>query len=224
MTTPASRRSTAHDPSRDPLLGHGVVTAADYMGTAVFAAQGALAGSAAGFDLFGVLIVAFVTALGGGIVRDVLIGATPAAALADWRYPAIAFLTAAAVVAVRAAGVRAWPDGAIFVLDAAGLSLFAVAGARKAQRFGLHPIVIVMMGGVTGSGGGVLRDVLLNTTPRILLPTDIYATAALAGAALMLLAQRAGLAIVPAAVAGGLACFTIRLGAVAAGWRLPAVG
>lgn len=209
--------------SHDPLLSHGIVTTADYLGTAVFAAQGALVASAAGLDLFGVMVIAFVAALGGGIIRDVLIGDTPPAAIQGWRYPAIAFGSAAAVLAVRAAGVLAWPGEIVLLLDAAGLSLFAVAGARKAQRFGLHPVAVVFMGAVTGSGGGVTRDVLLNIVPGVL-RTDIYATAALAGAALMLAAQRMGLAIIPAAIAGGTACFAIRILSVTYGWRLPAIG
>jgi len=213
----------ARPDSHDPLLSHGIVTTADYLGTAVFAAQGALVASAAGLDLFGVMVIAFVAALGGGIIRDVLIGDTPPAALSGWHYPAIAFTTAALILLLRAGGLLVWPQQLVLTLDAAGLALFAVAGARKAQRFGLHPVAVVMLGAVTASGGGVIRDVLLNIVPGIL-RTDIYATAALAGAALMLLAQRAGLSIVGAAVAGGTACFALRMLSLVFDWRLPVVG
>lgn len=207
--------------ARDPLLAHGVTTAADYAGTFVFAVQGAIAGAGAGLDVFGVLVIAFVTALGGGIVRDLAIGAAPVAALADARYPVIAFLGAACVLGLRAAGMAPMV-APLVVIDAAGLSLFAVAGARKAQRFGLHPIVCAMAGALTASGGGVVRDVLLTEVPHVL-RTDIYATAALAGAGVMLAGQRLGLGVVASAVVGGAACFALRLAAVAGGWRLPVI-
>jgi len=214
--------SEIDDAARDPLLGHGIVTTADYLGTAVFAAQGAFVAVRHGLDVFGVLVIAFVAALGGGIARDVLIGDTPVAALRDWRYPAIAFGAAAAVVGTRFAGAG-WPADVVRLLDAAGLSLFAVAGARKAERLGLSPIVIVMLGVVTAVGGGVVRDLLLNTVPGVL-RTDIYATAALAGASAMVAARRLGARVVVAALLGGLVCFALRLAAIAFLWRLPIIG
>ncbi|MDT7933127.1 MAG: TRIC cation channel family protein [Sphingomonadaceae bacterium] len=211
----------AADDARDPFLSHGVTTAADYAGTALFGAQGAMLAVAAGLDVFGVLVVGFVTALGGGIIRDALIGATPVAALADWRYPLIALAGAGAVIALRLLGFA--PSAAPLVtLDAAGLALFAVSGARKAQRHRLSAVVCMLMGGVTGVGGGVIRDVLLARVPNVL-KSDIYATAALAGAAVMLLGQRAGMTVFRSAVLGALACFALRLIAVSQGWRLPSV-
>jgi uncharacterized membrane protein YeiH len=198
-----------------------IILFADLAGTVVFAAEGAMVAAARGLDLFGVMVLAFVVALGGGMIRDVLIGTVPPSAIQDWRYPVLAFLTGLAVFAGRWAvpTVPGWYP--LSVLDAAGLSLFAVAWAEKALSRGIGPLAAAMMGMLTGVGGGVMRDVLLARVPLVLV-SDIYATAALAGAALVVVGRRLALPTAPVAVAGGLLCFGLRLLALRYGWRLPA--
>jgi uncharacterized membrane protein YeiH len=198
-----------------------VLLAVDLVGTFVFAVEGALAGIRGELDLLGLLVLSFVTALGGGTVRDLLIGAVPPNSIRDWRYGATAFAGGGAVFCFYRAFEHV-PLQVLITLDAAGLALFAVAGAGKALEFGINPMIAVLMGVLTGVGGGTIRDVLLTTVPGIL-NTDIYASAALLGAAVMVI----GLALkVPRTIAmtvGGVCCFTLRMVAVALHWNLPKV-
>jgi uncharacterized membrane protein YeiH len=198
-----------------------VIVIADLAGTVVFAAEGAMVAMGRGLDVFGVMVLAFVVALGGGMIRDVLIGAAPPSAIRDWRYPGLAFLTGLVVFAggfVWRAAPGWYP---LSVLDAAGLSLFAVAGAEKALSRGIGPLAAALMGMLTGVGGGVMRDVLLARVPLVLV-SDIYATAALTGAGVVVAGRWLALPTAPVAVAGGLLCFGLRLLALRYGWRLPA--
>lgn len=199
-----------------------LVLVADLAGTTLFALQGALAAIGAGLDLMGILVIAFVTAVGGGIIRDVLIGATPAAALRDWRYPACAILGAALAfpLAPLMQGVSPTP---VMVLDAAALALFAVAGAEKALAFGLPGLSAIILGTTTGVGGGMIRDVLLNQVP-VVLRVDVYATAALFGAMVVVAGRRGGFTPRMAAITGGVACFGLRVIAATQGWQLPGAG
>ena len=192
---------------------------ADLAGTFLFALQGALLAVRADLDPVGMLVLAFSTALVGGLIRDVLIGALPPIALKDWRLASTAFLAAAIVFLLGSHALRL-PMLPIIVLDAAALGLFAVAGTIKAHGAGLNPLAAALLGTVTGVGGGVVRDILLARVPLIL-HSEIYATAAFAGAVLVVAGLRRGLALVPVALAGGLLCFTIRLLAVWQGWNLP---
>ena len=197
-----------------------VVLVADLTGTLVFAAEGAMVASARHLDLFGIMVLACVVALGGGMIRDVLIGAVPPSAIRDWRYPALAFLTGLMVFLLPPA-LRLAPGGPVLaVLDAAGLSLFAVAGAEKALSRGVGALGAALMGMVTAVGGGVMRDLLLARVPLILV-SDIYATAALAGAAVGVASRRLAVPVAWGAVAGGLVCFGLRLLALRYGWNLP---
>jgi uncharacterized membrane protein YeiH len=191
----------------------------DLAGTFLFAIEGAMAAGQAGFDVFGVLVLSFSTALIGGVVRDILIGAIPPQAIKDWRYPATAF--AGGIVTFLAYGLTSSIPRPLFIgLDAAALSLFAIAGAEKALDFGINPFVACLMGTLTGVGGGTLRDILMARVP-IILRTDVYATAAFAGAAVMIVARRLGVPPIAAALLGGLSCFVIRLVAVWRHWALP---
>jgi uncharacterized membrane protein YeiH len=191
----------------------------DISATIVFALEGGLAGAKAGLDLLGILVLAGATALGGGIIRDVLIGAIPPQAIRDWRYPAAALLAGASVV-VLDRSIAITPPIVLIVLDAAGLSLFAIAGAQKALVYELNPLMATIMGGITAAGGGTIRDVFLGQIPAVL-RTDIYATAALAGAAAMVGARRLGVSPPVSAVIGGVLCFTLRMVAVWQHWNLP---
>ncbi|WP_321951676.1 trimeric intracellular cation channel family protein [Burkholderia cenocepacia] len=198
-----------------------VVLAADLAGTAVFAIEGANAAIGAGLDLFGVMVLSLVVALGGGVIRDLLIGARPPSAVSDWRYPALAF-AAGLFAFVFHARVASFPPSLLTALDAAGLALFAVAGAVKALEFRVHPFIATLMGAVTGCGGGVVRDLLLARIPVVLV-TDIYASAALLGAVVVVSCRRLGCPAVVAAVLGGVACFALRMAAVRFGWQLPKI-
>jgi uncharacterized membrane protein YeiH len=193
--------------------------AVDLAGTLVFAIEGASAAIANQLDLLGVMVLAFATALGGGIIRDVLIGSVPPNALRDWRYPTTAFMGASITFFLNGF-VRAIPPQLIMVLDAAGLALFAIAGAEKALLFDLPPLIAVLLGGITGVGGGTLRDVLLAKIPTVL-RADVYATAALAGAAVMVIGRRLGLSPTVSAFLGGLLCFVLRIVSVWLHWNLP---
>lgn len=195
--------------------------AADIAGTLVFAVEGAMAAVDGNLDLIGIVVLAFCTALGGGIIRDVLLGALPPAALRDWRYPAIP-IGAALLVFFLHRNVRAIPVPAIQVLDAAGLSLFAIAGTIKAMLHKMNPLVAVMLGTITGVGGGTIRDVLLNQVPNVL-RFEIYATAALAGSAAMIATRRLRLPSNLGAAIGAGVCFFLRILGLWRHWNLPHV-
>lgn len=168
-------------------------------------------------DLFGVLVLAFAAATAGGILRDLLIGAVPPAAIGDWRYLVVS-LAAGLVTFLRFRDVERLRNP-VLLFDAAGLALFAVSGALKALASGLSPVAAVLLGMLTGIGGGMVRDLLVAEVP-IVLRADLYAVAALAGAAVAVMCQRLGLPVV-GAVVGALVCFGLRLAAIARGWRLP---
>jgi uncharacterized membrane protein YeiH len=196
-----------------------LVLAADLGGTFVFALEGSLIASQAGLDLLGIGVIGFVASLGGGIIRDVLIGAVPPAAIRDQHYPMVAIggAVVAVLVACLALPVPALP---LIVLDAAGLALFAVAGTQKAVVRGIGPFGAVLMGTLTAVGGGVVRDVLLAQVPMIL-HSDFYASAAIIGCVVILLVRRFGFSMQVASGAGGLACFVARLLGAFNHWHLP---
>jgi uncharacterized membrane protein YeiH len=196
-----------------------LLSAFDLIGTLVFALEGAMTAIQNDLDLLGVLVLAFVTAVGGGILRDLLIGATPPAAIRDWRYIGIAMVGVTSTTLFYH-WVQDIPPSLMITLDAAGLSLFAMAGAEKALDYGMHPVMAVVMGGITGVGGGTVRDMLLARVPGVL-HKDVYASAALAGSIVMMLLLRAKLPRAVAMPAGGCACFLLRMVSVAQHWNLP---
>jgi uncharacterized membrane protein YeiH len=195
-----------------------LVLVLDLLGTFVFALSGAVAGVGRRLDLFGVLVLAFATANTGGIARDLLIGAVPPAAISDWRFLAVSLL--AGGVTFYAFGVIDRLKSPMLMFDGAGLALFAVSGTEKALSFGLHPIMAALLGMLTGIGGGIARDIVLAEIP-VVLRTDLYAVAALAGAAVVVIGDLLHLASTPVTIAGALCCFGLRLGALRHGWRLP---
>jgi uncharacterized membrane protein YeiH len=199
-----------------------LLLAVDFAGTLVFAVEGAMAAAKGHLDLLGAMVLAFATALGGGIIRDILIGASPPNSIRDWRYGAIAF-AGAAVVFLFEGPVRQIPQMLLLTLDAAGLSLFCVAGAEKALEYGINPFIAILMGGITGVGGGTVRDVLLAQVPTVL-RADVYATAALAGAAVVVAGRTLKLPKAAVAIAGLLVCFLLRMISVWRHWNLPVLG
>ena len=181
----------------------------DLAGTFVFALNGALTAiRAARLDIVGVVALGMFTAMGGGIIRDVLIGSLPPATFSDWRY-----LVVAAAGALLAFFLGRRLDRialSINVFDAMGLSLFAVTGSLKALDSGMAPLPAVLLGAITGVGGGTLRDVLLGQVPTVL-SSGLYAIPALVGATAMVAAHELGVqGLVGALVAAGL-CFGIRV-------------
>jgi uncharacterized membrane protein YeiH len=195
-----------------------LLLALDLIGTFVFALSGAASGVKNKLDAFGVGVLAFVAGNAGGVTRDLLIGAVPPAAISDWRYVAVS-LAAGAVTFVAYPNVKRL-QRIVLLLDAAGLGLFAVAGTQKALAFGVNPFVSALLGMLTGIGGGVLRDLLVNEIP-VVMRTDLYALAALAGSAVVVGGHLAHCAPTPTTIAGAVLCFAIRLIAIRRGWSLP---
>ena len=189
-----------------------VLLVLDLAGTFAFAVNGGLvAVRVEHVDIVGVVTLGMITALGGGIIRDVLLGAVPPATFADWRYLAVAAV--GGLVAFGFSGGLARFGSTVDVLDAAGLSLFAVTGAGKALALGVGPTQAVILGMVTGVGGGTVRDVLLRRVPAVL-TSGLYAVPALVGAALVVVAARVGvqdLLGAPAALVAAGACFAVRM-------------
>ena len=209
------------------MSGNALLLFLELLGTFAFALNGALtAAQVARLDIVGVLTLGVITAIGGGIIRDLLIGAVPPEAFTTWL-----FLTVAAVGAlvVFFLGARlAHFTSAITVMDAAGLSLFCVTGATKALSFGLGPAQAALLGMITAVGGGTLRDMLIGRMPPIL-STGLYAIPALVGAIVAVLAVRMGFYNLPAAAVAVGSCFLIRMLGVrynlnAPAMRLPADG
>jgi uncharacterized membrane protein YeiH len=195
--------------------------ALDLGGTFVFALSGAAAGVKHRLDVFGALALSLVAASSGGIVRDVLIGAVPPAALDDWRYLAVSLLAGTVVLRWHAAVERL--QNPVQLFDAVGLALFAVSGAHRALAFHLGPVPAALLGMLTGIGGGIVRDLLVAEVPTVL-HAEIYAVAALAGAAVVVIGSALGVAPALATTAGALLCFALRFMAVRRGWRLPVAG
>jgi uncharacterized membrane protein YeiH len=194
----------------------------DLAGTFLFGMEGTMTAIRNDLDFFGVLVLAFTTALVGGVIRDLLIGAVPPASLRDSRYAATAFAAGATVFVFHHFVVKI-PSPVIVGLDAAGLGLFAVAGTEKALEFGIQPFIAMLLGTITGVGGGTVRDMFLAQVPSIL-RSDIYATAALTGAIVLVLARKVGTSPTVAAFLGGMVCFVLRVVALWRHWNLPKVG
>jgi len=188
------------------------------IGTFVFALSGGVAGVKGRVDLFGLAVLAFAAGNAGGVTRDVILGRFPAGSLSDWRYLAVSVL--AAVV------VFFWyPDidrrrRLVLYFDAAGLALFAVTGTVAALSAGLSPVMAPVMGMLTGIGGGMLRDVLVNETPAVL-KSELYAIAALAGGLVVVLGDALGWPWLATFTVGAGLCFFLRMMAIHKGWGLP---
>jgi uncharacterized membrane protein YeiH len=190
----------------------------DLVGTFVFALSGALAGVKRELDFFGVLVLSFAAGNSGGIIRDLLIGAVPPGAVNDWRYLAVSLVAGVVTFYFSLLIVRMWNP--VLLFDAAGLALFAVAGASKALAYGLNPVMATALGVMTGIGGGMVRDVLLAEIPTVL-RAELYAVAALAGAAVVVIGHALQLPAAPVIAVALILCFWLRVMAIRRGWRLP---
>ncbi len=190
----------------------------DLIGVAVFAISGALAAGRQSLDLLGVLVIASVTAIGGGTLRDLLLNRHPIFWIRNPVY--LVVIWAAALLTVFYVGLYPPPDNALRLADAAGLALFAMSGAQIAEAAGLSPIIVVLMGTMTGVAGGVLRDILTAQIPLIL-RGEIYATAAIVGIALYLVLQALGVNRAWAFGTGLIAVVALRLLSIVWGLSLP---
>jgi uncharacterized membrane protein YeiH len=189
----------------------------EQFGIAVAALTGVLAARGKRIDLFGALVLALVTAFGGGTVRDLLVGDTPVTWLRNPSYLLNAAMTAlAAFYAVR---VWTLPRQALLVADAFALALFTMIGARKGVALEFSISVAVLLGVVTGVAGGILRDVLIGEVPLVFQPEiHLYATAAMCGAAAFALLRQAGFPEHAATAIGGALVLALRLAGIR--WRL----
>ncbi|MDN3921172.1 trimeric intracellular cation channel family protein [Roseateles violae] len=190
----------------------------DLIGVGVFAVSGALAAMQAGLDLFGLLVLASVTAIGGGTLRDLLLNRHPLFWMKDSGYMAVIVACALLTAAIGQLSPSAMQ--ALRIADALGLALFALIGVEVAENAGLRRVPALLMGTMTASGGGVVRDVLSGQVP-LLLRRDIYATAAIAGIVLYQLLRAAGLPRNAAFVVGLVCAAGLRLAAIAYDWQLP---
>jgi len=195
-----------------------LVLVLDLGGTFAFAISGAMAGIRRHLDVFGVLVLSFAASSVGGILRDLLIGAIPPAALVDWRYLTVS--VAAGLLAFFWSSAIRRLRNPVRLVDAMGLAFFAVSGTEKALAFGLSPVMAALLGMLTGVGGGVARDVLLAEVPAVL-RSDLYAVAALVGAGIVVGGVMLHLPLIVPAVVGGLVCFGLRVMAIRWGWQLP---
>jgi uncharacterized membrane protein YeiH len=195
-----------------------LVLVLDLVGTFVFALSGAMAAVRRRLDLFGVLVLSFAAATFGGITRDLLIGAAPPAAISNWRYLVVSLFAGIISFYWHPAVDRLLTP--VLLLDAAGLGLFAVAGTHKALTYGLNPLMAALLGMLTGIGGGMARDVLLTEIP-VVLRSELYAVAALAGAAVVVCGGMLRLPSTMASVVGAALCFGLRFMAIRHGWQLP---
>lgn len=201
-----------------PLESEPLLIVLDLAGIFVFAISGALVAVRKELDVFGVLVLAGATGLGGGFLRDVLIGATPPAALADWRYLMVP--VAAGLVTYRYHPAVGRLERQVGVLDAFGLALFCVTGALKALEYGLGPLPAALMGMVTGIGGGMVRDLLAGRVPAVF-RGELYATPALAGALIAVAGEELSQPVALSALLGAAVCLAWRLLAIWRHWLAP---
>lgn len=188
----------------------------DLIGVSVFAISGALAAGRKGLDLLGVIVLGMVTAIGGGTIRDVLLDRHPIFWLADPAY--MIAIVGASLLTVGYVRWRPPPSAALLVADALGLALFSVAGAQIAERSGLPALAGVVLGTITGSAGGAVRDVLSAEVPLVLRRGNLYASAAIAGTGSYFLLVTLGAARTPATLVGMTIVAGVRLAAI--WWRL----
>ena len=200
------------------ILINTLLVAFDLGGTFVFALSGGTVAVKHRLDLFGVLVLSFAAGNSGGIARDVMIGALPPAAINDWRYVAVSIL--AGLVTFYWYRIINRLSSPVLVFDAAGLALFAVSGAGKALAFHAGPVAATLLGMLTGIGGGMVRDVLVTEIPTVL-RTELYAIAALIGAAAVVIGRMLNVPSGAADGIGAILCFGLRLMAIRRGWHLP---
>lgn len=192
----------------------------NFIGIFVFAISGALLAVHKHYDIVGMTVLGEITAIGGGVLRDLILGATPPAAFTD----SITFLLpiAAAAVTFFAHQYMNRIQAAVLVFDAAGLALFCVTGTTKALAFGMGPVEAIALGALTAVGGGIMRDVLANEQPVVLrADSELYAVPAVLGSTLVVLLQHFAIYTPIVATLTVLLVFALRIAALRYGWRAP---
>lgn len=187
-------------------------------GILAFAISGALVGVRRRLDILGVVVVGSFTGVGGGIVRDMLVGVHPPVSFTHWPNLAVALAGALAVFFVHPGITRIRYFEVVF--DAFGLGLFSANGAATALATGQTPLTAILVGTITAIGGGVIRDVLVNTVPGVL-TRELYAVSAIMGAGIAVAIMTCGGSAGLASLVGGGAAIALRLTSVARGWNLP---
>lgn len=195
-----------------------LLVALDLIGTSVFALSGAAEGVKHRLDLFGVLVLSFAAATAGGILRDVLIGSIPPAAISDLRYIFVPVF--AGLVVFLAPRIVDRLRHAVLLFDAAGLTLFVISGTYKALSFNLNSVAAVLLGVLTGIGGGIVRDLLVQEIPTVL-RREIYAVAGLAGGLVVVLGHHWHLPPTVVVIVAAILCFGLRLISIRRHWQLP---
>lgn len=198
--------------------GHALFILLDLTGTFAFAISGAVAAKERNLDLFGIVVIAYSVACGGGIVRDLCIGAIPPAGLANWRYLVVAL--AAVLVSLGAYSQVERLNQPVLLFDSLGLGLFAVSGAQKALLYGCNAEAAILLGTTTAVGGGVIRDVLLTRVP-VILQREIYASAALAAAVIVVGAETLNWGTDWSPWVAMAVCFGLRYLSLHYHWNLP---
>ncbi|GAB2907564.1 trimeric intracellular cation channel family protein [Paralcaligenes sp. KSB-10] len=197
---------------------YALFTSLDLIGTFAFAISGAVAAHQKKLDLFGIITLAYTAACGGGIIRDVCIGALPPAGLSDWRYLALSVVAAGVVIGCGQLVQKL--SHPVLLFDAVGLGFFAVFGAHKTLAYGHSMEAAVILGMISAVGGGALRDLFLNRTP-IILQKEIYASAALIAAVFQTGGEVLGWSLRWVPWAGIVLCFVIRYLSLRFHWNLP---
>jgi len=187
-------------------------------GTFAFGLSGGILAVKKQMDLFGVLVLSVATGLGGGIMRDLILGHTPPATITDWRYLAAAAL--AGIIVFLWYNRIANHGTFVTTFDAVGLSVFTVTGTVIALDASLGPAPAALLGMLTGVGGGVLRDVLAAEVPLIF-RSEVYAVASMLGAIIVIIASQTGFSGIPAESLAALAIFILRMVSVQRGWKIP---
>jgi len=181
----------------------------DLLGTFAFALNGAFTATrTVRLDIVGVLVLGVTTAIGGGIMRDVLVGAVPPSAFTHWYYLAAAGV--GALLAFFISRPSRLLTGPILIFDAIGLSLFCVTGAQKALEYGLDPAAAIIVGAIAAVGGGTVRDIMIGQVPSVL-TSGLYAIPALVGAAIVVLVAPSQVLGIPVALVAATICFVIRM-------------
>jgi len=195
-----------------------ITLALNLSGTFAFGLSGGILAVKKRMDLFGVLVLSVATGLGGGIMRDLILGHTPPATITDWRYLATAAL--AGIVVLLWYNRIANHGTFVTTFDAVGLSVFTVTGTVIALDASLGPAPAALLGMLTGVGGGVLRDVLAAEVPLIF-RSEVYAVASMLGAVIIIIASQAGISEIPAEILAALATFILRTVSVQRRWKIP---
>ena len=193
-------------------------TILDMIGTFAFAVSGAEAAKESELDFFGIVIVAFLTACGGGIIRDICIGVTPPVGISYWPYLVLTIIASIIVVTCYKYIIKLkFP---VLLFDALGLSMFAVAGTQKSLYLGLNYEVAILLGVLSAIGGGIIRDILLGRIP-VVLRKEVYGSAALIGSIMAAFTHSIGADGSVGAWIGITACFCVRYYSMKKKWNLP---